>query len=200
MLKEDFNREDTHERDLQALENMRSEYKKDAQDLLAKHALVIEAQIEAENVLRHYLTLAQRASMLRSQYIASKERLAKINHLYTSPAVVFTYASDLEAVENKIELAKEDIYNYLAALEYNAVRPFVDIRRAVYISRSPNDLDALRPSCRSFLETISTPSSNNSKMFRITEAEKPIASTMNMPSSFQLAKCSELLPISKKCR
>ena len=143
LLKQEFNREDTYARDKQELEKLRSEYKQLAQDLIGKHALVIEAQIEANNVLLHYLTLSQRASMLKSQYDASMERLAKINNLYTSPAVIFTYASDLEAVENKIELAKERIYDYLAALEYNAVRPFVDIRRAVYISRSPNDLDEI---------------------------------------------------------
>ena len=143
LLKEEFNREDTYARDCQALKKMRNEYKMLAQDLMTKSALVIEARMDADNALQHYLTLTQRAAMLKSQYDTSTERLAKINNLYTAPAVVFTYASDLEAVENKIELAKERIYDYLAALEYNAVRPFVDIRRAVYLARSPNDLDAI---------------------------------------------------------
>ena len=143
LLREQFNATDTHERDLQTLENMRSEYLMLAQDMLSKSAIVTEAEIEANTALLHYLTIVQRAAMLKSQYDASNERLAKINNLYTAPAVLFTYASDLESVENQIELSKERIYDYLAALEYNAVRPFVDIRRAVYIARSPNDLQAI---------------------------------------------------------
>ena len=143
LLREEFAKSDTYARDVQALENMRSEYLKLVQELLAKRAVILESQIEAKVALQHYFALVQRASMLRSQYDASTERLASINHLYTAPAVFFSYASDLEAVENKIELAKERIYDYLAALEYNAVRPFVDIRRAVYLARSPNDLDSI---------------------------------------------------------
>ncbi|MBO4351657.1 MAG: hypothetical protein J6A01_12035 [Proteobacteria bacterium] len=142
-LREEFNAQDTHERDLQTLENMRSEYLMLAQDMLSKSAVVTESEIEADTALLHYLTLTQRAQMFKSQYDASTERLAQINNLYTAPAVLFTYASDLESVENRIELAKERIYDYLAAIEYNAVRPFVDIRRAVYIARSPNDLKAI---------------------------------------------------------
>ena len=142
-LRETFALEDTHERDLQALENQRAEYLMLAQDMLAKSAAVTEAQIEAHTAFLHYLTLVQRANMLKSQYDAGSERLAKINNLYTAPAVIFSYASDLEAVENRIELAKERIYDYLAALEYNAVRPFVELRRSVYLARSTNDLKAI---------------------------------------------------------
>ena len=40
-----------------------------------------------------------------------------------------------------IETAKERIYDYLAGVEYFAVRPFVDLRRAIYLARSVNDLE-----------------------------------------------------------
>jgi len=156
-LKEQAEIKDTYNRDLESLAQMRSEYLQNAQDLLAKRQLIRQSTLAALEAQKHYLTLVQKAAMMKSQYDASSERLAKITNLYAAPAVIFSYASDLEAVESQLETAKERIYNYLAALEYGAVRPFVDIRRAVYLARSTNDLDAIMKQLEDVEDTCGGP-------------------------------------------
>ncbi len=142
-LRELFEVKDAYERDLQDLDFRRSEYLAMAQELLVKREQILKAQIAEYSALKHYYTVVQRAQMLQSQYNAASVRLAKIQNLYSTPAKIFSFSADLETVESKIELAKERIYDYVAAIEYLAVRPFVDLRRATYLARSTNDLDAI---------------------------------------------------------
>ena len=142
-LRELFEVQDAYNRDLQDLAFKRAEYLSLSQDLIVKRQQIVKAQIAQYTALKHYYSVIQRAVMLQSQYDAAKERLQKINNLYSTPAAIFSFASDLEIVESKIELAKERIYDYLAAVEYLSVRPFVDLRRATYLARSTNDLDKI---------------------------------------------------------
>ena len=142
-LRELFEVNDAYQRDLQDLEFKRSEYLQLAQDLLVKREHILKAQLNAYSALKHYYSIVQRALALQSQYDAASARLGEINNLYAAPATIFAFASDLETVESKIDLAKERIYDYLSAAEYLAVRPFVDLRRATYLARSTNDLDAI---------------------------------------------------------
>ena len=142
-LRELFEVQDAYNRDLQDLDFKRSEYLSLSQDLIVKREQILKAEIAQYTALKHYYAVLQRAVTLQSQYDAAKERLQKINNLYSTPAAIFAFASDLEIVESKIELAKERIYDYLAAVEYLSVRPFVDLRRATYLARSTNDLDAI---------------------------------------------------------
>ena len=142
-MRELFEVQDAYERDLQDLAFRRDEYLKLAQDLGVKREQIAKAQIQAYSALKHYYTIVQRAVSLQSQYDAAHDRLDKLNNLYSTPASIFAFASDLETVESKIELAKERIYDYVSAVEYFAVRPFVDLRRATYLARSTNDLDAI---------------------------------------------------------
>lgn len=142
-IRELFEVQDAYNRDMQDFEFKRSEYLQMAQDLVVKREQIYSAQLKAYSALKHYYTVVQRAMMLQSQYDAASDRLAEINNLYSTPATIFSFASDLEIVESKIELAKERIYDYLSAVEYLAVRPFVDLRRATYLARSTNDLDKI---------------------------------------------------------
>ncbi|MBR4985342.1 MAG: hypothetical protein IKY83_06365 [Proteobacteria bacterium] len=142
-MRELFEIQNAYEQDLQALDFKRDEYLIMSQDLLTKREQIIKAEIAMYAAKKHYYAVIQRAMMLKSQYDAASQRLQKINNLYSTPATIFAFASDLEIVESKIELAKERIYDYLAAVEYLSVRPFVDLRRATYLARSTNDLDAI---------------------------------------------------------
>ena len=142
-LRELFEVNDAYNRDLQDLDFRRSEYLQMAQDLITKREQITKAQINAYSALKHYYSVVQRAIMLQSQYDAAVERKTEIDNIYSAPSKIFAFASDLEVVESKIDLAKERIYDYLAAAEYFAVRPFVDLRRSVYLARSTNDLDKL---------------------------------------------------------
>ena len=142
-MRELFEVNDAYQRDLQELEFKRGEYLKLAQDLLVKRENILKAQINADIALKRYYSIVQRAMMLKSHYDVASDRVKVLNNLYAAPAIIFSFASDLEIVESKIELAKERIYDYLSAAEYMAVRPFVDLRRATYLARSTNDLDKI---------------------------------------------------------
>ena len=138
-----FDVNDRYERDKQSLDDRRVEYLNMAEDLLSKRQLIYKAQVAQYQALKQYYVITQRAQLLKSQYQAAKDRKQRIENLYFTPASIFAYASDLEVVEAKLELAKERIYDYLAAAEYYAVRPFVDLRRATYLARSANDLEKI---------------------------------------------------------
>ncbi|MBQ9396521.1 MAG: hypothetical protein IJU23_13535, partial [Proteobacteria bacterium] len=142
-MRELFDVQDAYNRDLQDLDFRRSEYMQMAQDLITKRSQILKAQLNSYVALKNYYSIVQRAMMIKSQYDAAVERRAEIDNLYMTPATIFSFASDLETVESKIELAKERIYDYLSAVEYESVRPFVDLRRATYLARSTNDLDAI---------------------------------------------------------
>ena len=112
-------------------------------DIATKQAVIEKTALAADRKLLEYLAIAQNAQLLKSQYDSAKQRLANVQNVYSTPASVFSYASDLEVVESNINSAKEKIYDYLALVEYYAVRPFVDLRRAIYLAKAPNDLNAI---------------------------------------------------------
>lgn len=132
-----------YDRDVMALEDRRGELLKLEADLIVKTAAIEKAKIARQRKLVEYFSLVQKAQILEAQYNAANARLSSIASIYSSPAQVFSNASDLEVVESKIELAKERVYDYLAVVEYLGVRPFVDLRRAIYLAKSPNDLDGI---------------------------------------------------------
>ena len=202
-LRELFEVNDAYNRDVQDLDFRRSEYLQMAQDLLVKREQILRAEINAYSALKHYYSVVQRAAMLQSQFDAASSRLAEINNLYTTPAAIFSFASDLETVESKIELAKERIYDYLAAVEYLSVRPFVDLRRATYLARSTNDLDkiidqvdTIVSKCGSGTPTLATVEISAREMMGITKD----FTNMTMGERFQSVIAKGNIPINSLTR
>lgn len=150
-MREEKDLREQYDRDLLALDEKRAEMKTLLQDLEAKSIAIDKARIVRQRKVVEYYNLVQKAQNLNAQYNAANARLQNITQLYSSPAQVFSSASALEVVESKIDLAKEKIYDYLAAVEYLAVRPFVDLRRAIYLAKSPNDLDGLMDEIQSLV-------------------------------------------------
>ncbi len=142
-MRELFDSNDVYARDLNALDQKRTELLNLEEDLNAKALAVTRAALVIHQAESDYFALVDRAKRLKEQYDAANARMQDIANLYNTPAAVFSYASDLDVVETKMELARDRIYDYLAAVEYLAVRPFVDLRRATYLARSTNDLDAI---------------------------------------------------------
>lgn len=134
---------EAYERDLQNLAEKRVEYRNQAQDMQTKQLQIDKAMIALKEAEVHYLSIVQKAQQVEAQYNAAVARAQEIENLYTTPAAIFSYASRLELVESEIETARDLMYDYLSAIEYLAVRPFVDLRRAIYIARSTDDLSAI---------------------------------------------------------
>ncbi len=135
--------EDKYKRDLQDLDLKRNEFKNVALDLIPLAQTVKIKEVAKYRALLQYLTVAQRAGLVASQYDSKLSRYQLMQNAIFSASDFFQTASDLESVESFIEYARNDLSDYLATIEYITVRPFVEIRRSIYTARGTNDLEML---------------------------------------------------------
>ena len=140
LLLAEMENEDTYKRDLQDLDFKRNEFKNAALDLLPLAHTVKVKEIAKYRALLEYLTIAQRAGLVASQYDGKLARYQLMQNALFSASDFFQTASDLEMVETFIESARNKLSDYLAAIEYSAVLPFAELRRAIYTARGTNDL------------------------------------------------------------
>src|SRR5690606_21208134 len=90
-----------------------------------------------------YARIVQRAQMLegRLRNLAAQRQMLNLN--LGSPSVVFRWATQLEQAENRLERAKDKLMDWVVALEYLAVRPFMDARLQVLLARNTAQLIAI---------------------------------------------------------
>ena len=111
------------------------------------------------------------------------ERLAKLNNLYSTPASIFAYASDLEIVENQIELAKERI------LDINP-QANIETYNIFYLPETANQIDLSE--CDYIIDAIDTISAKLLLIEKAKEFNIPIISSMGTgnklnPFAFQIS-------------
>lgn len=90
-----------------------------------------------------YMEAVQRAQLLQGRALALEDRLNQLENLIASPSVIFAFANRLARAESRVERAKGLLYDWLVALEYYAVRPFVNQRLAIMLARNPSQLEAI---------------------------------------------------------
>ncbi len=129
--------------EMQDLDIQRNEFKNALMDLLGYEKMVYVKQLERDKALLEYLEIAQEAENLADMFDAKLQRYQKYNDLMSSASEFFQYARDLEDVESYIEYARNDLSDYLTAIEYLTVRPFVELRRSIYTARGTNDFEML---------------------------------------------------------
>ena len=139
-------------RDCNDLAALRTEFDNLKLDLASKQYIVYVKQIGVYKAMMNYLNIVQHAELVKGQYDAKNARFNGMMSLVSAPASVFQYAKDLESVEFFIESARNDLSDYLAAIEYLTVRPFVELRRAIYTARGTNELEKIFTQ----LETLTT--------------------------------------------
>ncbi|MFZ5442623.1 MAG: hypothetical protein ACOZQL_21620 [Myxococcota bacterium] len=132
-----------HERDLVELRDRRDQ----ARLLLVESAHlrteVLRQEVASSRKLLEYFQIVQRAQLLQGRSVALQSRLQNLESLLGSPAVIFAFANRLARAESRVERARTLLYDWLVALEYYAVRPFVDQRLAVMLARNPSQLEAI---------------------------------------------------------
>jgi hypothetical protein len=131
---------DTYEHDLQQVDLLRNEYKNDALDLISLAYNAKVKEVALQRAYLEYMTIAQEATLIQQQYINKMLRYKDLSSIVFSASRFFQNASDLDLAETYIESARNDLSNYLTAVEYLTVRPFVDLRRSIYTARGTNDL------------------------------------------------------------
>ncbi len=92
---------------------------------------------------QEYYQIVQRAQLLEGRYAALNSRLTNLNNLLASPTVIFAHANRLARAESRLDRAKGLLYDWVVALEYYAVRPFIDQRLAILLARNPGQLEGI---------------------------------------------------------
>ncbi len=131
------------DRDLIELRDRRDKVRLRLADSSALQARVARAEVVATRHLLEYFEVVQRAQLLQGRYAALSARLENLNELIASPAVIFAFANRLARAESRVDRARTLLFDWLVALEYYAVRPFIDQRLAILLARNPSQLEAI---------------------------------------------------------
>lgn len=137
-------------------------YERDVQELVdrrvALHDLLIQstgfelrlsqAELTIAQRVNEYLQVAQRAQLLEARLVDLERQVANVNSLLGSPAVVFAWANRLAQAESRLERAKSYLMEWLVALEYFAVRPFMDTRLQILLARNTYQLEEIAADMR----------------------------------------------------
>ncbi len=132
-----------HERDLQELSDRRDAWRLMLVDSLRLEYGVMQAQLTARQREIAYYEVVQRAQLLEGRYRSLAARFGNLESLLGSPDVLFSFANRMARAESRLDRARRALEEWLVALEYYAVRPFVDQRLAILLARNPAQLEAI---------------------------------------------------------
>ena len=142
-LKEAADNDERYSRDLSELRDRRDAL------LVAlanyqRHTYDIEqARLTIRQRVLNYMEIVQRAQILQAQFDNMKSRFGNVEALLGSPDVIFAFHNQMMLAESRLDNARKALENWLVALEYYAVRPFVDQRMAILLARNPQQLEAI---------------------------------------------------------
>ena len=101
---------------------------------------VLQTQLAGAQRALDIATISQRAELLTSRLEELQFQRDNILSLIGSPAVVFAWANRLAQAESQLDRAKAAMMDWLVALEYFAVRPFMDQRIQILLARNTYQL------------------------------------------------------------
>ncbi len=104
---------------------------------------VTQAEMGLAIALQEYLKVAQRSELRLGRLQDLERQRAEINSIVGSPTAVFAWANRLEQAERRLQGAKNKLFDWLVALEYLAVRPFLDQRVQILLARNTYQLEAI---------------------------------------------------------
>jgi hypothetical protein len=132
-----------YKRDLTELREKQDEVKAAIVDLSTLSLRIGQSGLGVSQKLLEYLQVVQRAELLSARLAVLDSQRQNINQLLGSPAVVFAWANRLAQAESQLERAKVTMMDWLVALEYYAVRPFMDQRIQILLARNTYQLEAI---------------------------------------------------------
>lgn len=142
-LRRNLEQDIAYDRDLMELRDRRLQAKIRIQESAAAKVRILRAELVAAQRQMAYMEAVQRAQLLQGRALALEDRLNQLENLIASPSVIFAFANRLARAESRVERAKGLLYDWLVALEYYAVRPFVNQRLAIMLARNPSQLEAI---------------------------------------------------------
>lgn len=127
-------------RDLTALNDRRAHYRT---TLLNASRLELEqnqAELNVQQALSDYAVLVQQAELANESLALLQAQRSQVSNIIGSPAAVFAGARRLEAADVELQQARDALMEWLVAMEYFAVRPFVDMRIRIVLARNADQL------------------------------------------------------------
>lgn len=102
-----------------------------------------QANIQLQQAIAQYLAIIQRAELRNAKLQNLLLQRNNVNRLVGSPAVLFGRANQVEQAEQRLERSKEKLMNWLVALEFYAVRPFIEQRMQILLARNTYQLEQI---------------------------------------------------------
>lgn len=133
----------THRRDLDDFRQRRLKLRQKLTAIAGLDLRVQQARLQYEQAVAVYLGDVQRAELQDAKLQDLLRQRDHVNQLVGSPAVIFGRANQLDQAELRLERAKDKLMDWLVALEYYAVRPFMDQRMSILLARNTYQLEKI---------------------------------------------------------
>jgi hypothetical protein len=196
-------------RDSAELRTRRGQFLQRLQDGAELDLRVQRAKVTVAQRIADYLGVAQRAEMSNAKLNDLDAQRGNVLQIVGSPAAFFARSNRVTQAEDQLSQAKDAMMQWLVALEYFAVRPFMDQRVQVLLARNPYQLEQiatqltrLQNSCGGAVNRSSATLSIRKDLLGLTRglqdpgAQDPIAAD----ERFRLLLESGHIPIDKRVR
>ena len=176
LLRQQHELHQASERDLQELDDRRFELLREITKTRGLELRVAQARHQILQRSMDYYQVVQRGQLVASKLDALERQRQEINLILGSPAAVFAQANKVTQAEQRLERAKARLMDWLVALEYYAVRPFMDQRIQILLARNAYQLEEiakklkqLQNSCGGSINTQSTELSLRDDLLGLTQ-------------------------------
>jgi hypothetical protein len=102
-----------------------------------------QAHLQVRQRVLEYARVVERAGLQSARLAQLQSQASNVNSLLGSPAIIFAWANSLSRAEARLERAKASLMDWLVAMEYYAVRPFMDQRIQILLARNTFQLEAI---------------------------------------------------------
>ena len=102
-----------------------------------------QAQLQVQQRVLEHARDVQSAGLAYARLEDLQNQFQNVESLLGSPAIVFAWANSLARAEARLERAKVTLMDWLVAMEYYAVRPFMDQRVQILLARNTFQLETI---------------------------------------------------------
>lgn len=102
-----------------------------------------QAQLQVQQRVLEHARDVQSAGLAYARLEELQNQFQNVESLLGSPAIVFAWANSLAQAEARLERAKVTLMDWLVAMEYFAVRPFMDQRVQILLARNTYQLETI---------------------------------------------------------
>jgi hypothetical protein len=159
-----------YERDKMELLDRRQRARSLMLDLNPLDLQKIKSFLSISQSLLEYNRLVLEGELLLNRYERLIEQERQIDALIGSPSVIFAWAGKLNQAEITLNRAKFTLMNWLIALEYYAVRPFMDQRIRILLARNPAQLDIIKEELNQLQADCGGQTNSESTVIKLTQA------------------------------